>query len=106
MSEKNGDLKKLFDDKKELMEKEIRLLEFNLQNLIKFQANLKENGTMVNPQVKVLSPFGIYFTEKVGPYAKIGQYCEELSKMFEHKGKNFTTLAIFQEQGYRPKKVG
>jgi len=101
---KNGDLAKLFDDKKELIEKEIRLLEFNLQSLTKFQTNLKANGTMVNPQIKVMVPFSIYFLEKEGSYAKIGQYCEELSKMFENKGTDFTTLAIFEEQGYRPKK--
>lgn len=101
---KNDDLTQLFDDKKELIEKEIQLLEFNLRNLIKFQANLKENGTMVNPEIKVFSPFSIFFIEKEGPYAKIGNYCEELSKMFENKGDHFTTLAIFEEQGYRPKK--
>ncbi len=101
---RNGDLAKLFDDKKELIEKEIRLLEFNLQNLTRFQTNLKANGTMVNPDIKVVPPFDVYFIEKEGSYAKIGQYCEELSKMFENKGKNFTTLAIFEEQGYRPKK--
>ena len=101
---KNGDLAKLFDDKKELIEKEIRLLKFNMQNLTTFQTNLKANGTMVNPKVKVVSPFGVYFIEKEGSYAKIGQYCKELSEMFENKGKDFTTLAIFEEQGYRPKK--
>jgi len=101
---KNGDLAKLFDDKKELIEKEIRLLEFNLQSLTKFQANLKANGTMVNPVIKVMAPFSIYFIEKEGAYAKIGQYCEELSKMFENMNSDFTTLAIFEEQGYRPKK--
>lgn len=99
---KNGDLAKLFDDKKDLIEKEIRLLEFNLQSLTRFQANLKVNGTMVNPEIKVVPPFGVYFIEKEGSYANIGQYCEELSLMFENKGKNFTTLAIFEEQGYRP----
>jgi DNA-binding transcriptional MerR regulator len=101
---KNGDLGKLFDDKKDLIEKEIRLLEFNLQNITKFQSNLKKNGTMVNPEVKVLPPFGIYFIEKVGPYSKIGQYCEELAEMFKYKGDKFTTLAIFEEPEYQPKK--
>jgi DNA-binding transcriptional MerR regulator len=101
---KNGDLAKLFDDKKELIEKEIKLLEFNLKNLTKFQANLKANGTMVYPEIKVIAPFGVYFIEKEGSYAKIGQYCEELFKMFKNRGSNFTTLAIFEEQGYRPKK--
>jgi len=101
---KNGNLAKLFDDKKGLIDKEIQLLEFNLQSLTRFESNLKTNGTMVNPEIKVLQPFGVYFIEKEGSYAKIGQYCEELSKMFEDRDDSFTTLAIFEEQGYRPKK--
>lgn len=101
---KDRDLSQLFDDKKEFIEKEIRVLEFNLYNLTKFQANLKANGTMVNPEVKILPSFGVYFIEKEGPYARIGQYCEELSKMFESKSDNFVVLSIFEEQGYRPKK--
>lgn len=100
---KNGDLSKLFDEKKEMITKEIRSLEFNLQNLIKLQRNLELNGTMVNPTVKTVPPFKVYFMEKVGSYAKIGRYCEELSKMFSTKGKKFTTLAIFEDQGYRPR---
>lgn len=101
---KNGNLAKLFDDKKELIEKEMRILEFNLHNLTKFQNNLKANGTLINPEVKIIPPTGVYFIEKEGSYAKIRQYCEELSEMFENKGDNFTTLAIFEEPGYRPKK--
>ena len=100
----NGDLTKLFDDKKELIEKEIRLLEFNLQTLIKIHRNLKANGTMVNPEVKFLQAFGVYYIEREGPYAQIGQYCDQVSKMFEKRSNDFTTLAIFEEQGYRPKK--
>lgn len=100
---KNGDLSKLFDEKREMIKREIQSLEFNLQNLIKFQRNLKLNGTMVNPTVKMIPAFKVYFMEKIGSYAKIGRYCEELSKMFVNKGKNFTTLAIFEDQGYRPK---
>src|SRR3989344_35320 len=59
---------------------------------------------MVNPEVKTLPQIGVYFIEKVGPYVRIAQYCEELANMFENRGDNFTTLAIFEEQGYRPKK--
>ncbi|MGI5826090.1 MAG: hypothetical protein ACOX50_01605 [Patescibacteria group bacterium] len=83
---KDGDLTKLFDDKKKLIEKVIRLLEFNLKNLTKFQSSLKANVIMISPEIKVLPSFGVYFIEKEGPYAMIGQYCEELSKMFESQG--------------------
>lgn len=100
---KNGDLVQLFNNKKELIRKQIKLLEFNLKNLDKFQNNLMENGTMVDPEIKILSPFDVYYIEKIGSYSKIGKYCEELSNMFSKKGKDFTTLAIFEDQGYRPK---
>lgn len=100
---KNGDLLQLFDNKKGLIEEQIRLLEFNLKNLIKFQTNIKTNGTMVNPKVKILHPFGVYYIEKECQYTQIDYYCNELLKMFENKSDMLTTLAIFEDQGYRPK---
>lgn len=101
---KSGDLAHLFDNKKELIEKEIKTLQFNMQNLTKFEVNLKTNGTMVNPEIKILQPFGVYYIEKVGPYVKIDKYCLELLEMFENEKSELTTLSIFEEQGYRPKK--
>ena len=99
-----GKLTELFNNKKALIKKQIDELQFNVINLDKFLTNLKSNGTMVNPQMTTLSPFGVYYIEKVGPYAKIGNYCHELAEMFEHKGKSFTTLAIFENPTYQPKK--
>lgn len=101
---KSGNLVSLFESKKSLIEQEIRLLEFNLRSLTKFLKNLTVNGTMVSPKIKTMRPFGIYFIDQEGSYAKIGRYCHELASMFETTGKNFTTLAVFPEQGYRPKK--
>jgi len=101
---KNRDLSKLFNDKRELIQKQVQLLQFNLKNLSTFQSNLETNGTMIKPSVKILKPFAVYYVERNGSYAKIGDYCEELYTMFENRGENFTTLAIFEEQGYRPKK--
>lgn len=101
---KNGNLTKLFDQKKDLIETQIRMLEFNLKNLSTFQANLKKNGTMIAPKIQVMKPFGVYYIEKIGSYARIGEYCSELYEMFAERGNDFTTLAIFEEQGYRPKK--
>jgi len=100
---RKGKLTELFNDKKALIKKQIDELQFNLASLDKFLANLKSNGTMVNPKIVTLSSFGVYYIEKVGPYAKIGEYCQELTEMFENKGKNFTTLAIFEDPTYQPK---
>ena len=58
---------------------------------------------MVKPKIKILKPFDIYYIEKIGSYAKIYDYCQELSKMFDVRGKDFTTLAIFGNPTYQPK---
>ena len=100
---KRGNLFTLFKEKRALIETEINSLEFNLRNLTKFQKNMTENGTMVNPEIKILPSFGVYYIEKEGSYAKIGEYCEEFRSLFSVEGDDFTTLAIFEEQGYRPK---
>jgi len=101
---KNGNLVKLFSEKRGEIEQKFRLWDFNLTNINQLLQNLKENGTMVNPKIKRLRPFGVYYLEKTGSYAKIGQYCDELLSMLSQRGKNAATLAIFEEQGYRPKK--
>lgn len=98
-----GKLPELFDEKKSLIQKQIDELQFNLMNLEKFMKNLKMNGTMVDPEIKTLRPFGVFYIEKVGPYSNIAKYCEELSNMFEKKGKDFTTMAIFEDPTYQPK---
>jgi len=46
----------------------------------------------------------VYYIEKIGPYAKIADYCQELAGMFERYGKDFTTLAVFENPTYQPKR--
>ena len=58
---------------------------------------------MVSPQTKTLKPFGVYCLERVGAYSQIDQFCRELLTMFA-SAKKLTTMAIFEQQGYRPKK--
>jgi len=98
-----GKLAQLFSAKKTLIQKQINLLQFNLNNLEKFLANLNTNKTLVDPKVKIFKPFGVYYVEKVGAYSQIDGFCRELKVMFK-PGKKLTTLAIFEEPGYRPKK--
>ncbi|OGD58601.1 hypothetical protein A3I57_04075 [Candidatus Beckwithbacteria bacterium RIFCSPLOWO2_02_FULL_47_23] len=98
-----GKLAQLFSAKKALIQKQINLLQFNLNNLEKFLANLNTNKTLVDPQVKVLKPFGVYYVDRIGAYSQIDHFCRELLAMFIN-GQKLTTLAIFEEQGYRPKK--
>lgn len=99
-----GDLKRLFEKKKNEIKNQIDSLKFNLTSLDKFMVNIDKNGTMVKPEIKILDPFDIYFIEKVGSYVKIGEYCRELRSMFDSPGRNFITLAIFENPTYQPKK--
>lgn len=102
--DKNKSLKDLFVANKNLIQKEIRQLQFALRSIGKFFANLEQNKTMVNPVVKQVKSFEIFYINKLGSYAKIGDYCRQLKEMFAKFGKNFTTLTIFEDEGYRPKK--
>lgn len=99
-----GGIKDLFEDKQSFIKAEIDKLTFSLKNIQTFTKNIKSNGTMIKPDVKVMQPFEVYYIEKICSYVKIGDYCSELSKMFAKKGKNFTTLAIFEDPTYSPKK--
>ncbi len=97
----SGNLETLFADKKEILKKQIQWLTFNLNNLETYLANFKSNGTMINPKKLTMKPFDYYFIEKTGPYAKIKDYCEELSSMLTTP---ITTLTIFTGQEYNPTK--
>ncbi|MFA7301470.1 MAG: MerR family transcriptional regulator [Candidatus Shapirobacteria bacterium] len=103
IKEKNN-LTNLFEEKRKDIKKQIETLQFSLKNLNKLGSNLKENGTMIKPEIRVLKSFGVYYIERESSYVKIGKYCEEIISMFEKKGKNITTMAIFENPTYQPKK--
>lgn len=101
---KNKSLKELFELKKQLVEKEIKRLQRSLIDIQTYYHNFEKNKVLVNPTVKRVKPFEIYYLEKEGPYAKIGSYCEELLAYFKQKSQKLITLAVFFGEGYRPKK--
>jgi DNA-binding transcriptional MerR regulator len=103
IKEKNN-LKMLFGEKRKSIKSKIAELQFSLKNLDKFGANLRKNQTMIQPEIKTLKPFEVYFIKRVCSYIKIGNYCQELADMFANKGKNFVTMAIFENPTYQPKK--
>ncbi|MBI2465153.1 MerR family transcriptional regulator [Candidatus Shapirobacteria bacterium] len=99
-----NDLRSLFEEKKASIKSQIDNLQFGLKNLEKFMHNLDQNKTLIKPEIKVLKPFDVYYIEKIGSYVGIGKYCQELAGMFINKGKEFITLAIFENPTYQPKK--
>ena len=101
---RTGDLNQLFKEKKKEIKEQVENLRFSLNCLEKFELNLEKNKTLVAPVIKVMKPFAVYYFDKVGSYVDIGKYCTELYQMFSKKGSRFTTLAIFEEPTYQPKK--
>ena len=97
-----GDLEGLFEEKRLYLTNEIAKLNFNLKNLNTYTQNIKDNGTMINPKIVTLKPMDIYYVEKICSYSQINSYCTELMEMFAKKGRNFTTMSIFLEPGYKP----
>lgn len=100
----NNTLGVLFLAKRGAIKQQIDTLTFNLKCLDGYMKNLGDTKTLVKPEIKTMAPFAVYYIEKVGAYVNIGGYCSELASMFARKGKNFTTLAIFESPTYQPKK--
>jgi DNA-binding transcriptional MerR regulator len=98
-----GKLAELFKEKRPQIVKEIQALAFSLKTVDDFLQNLSVNKTMIAPEIKNFVPLHIYYMDTICAYAKIGDYCAELHKMFEGAGKSIVTMAIFEDQGYRPK---
>jgi DNA-binding transcriptional MerR regulator len=102
---KGVSLKELFDQKKKSVKEEIRHLQSTLKTLDNYFENLDDNGTLVSPRIKNVKTFYIYYYKLEGSYSKIAQYCTDLRNMLENIPKTSATLAIFQDEGYKPKKT-
>jgi len=95
---------KLFNLKKSQIQKEINLLQFNLDNLDKYIRNLKVNGTMVDPKIHFFKPFNLFYIEKSASYVDIDKYAKEIISMLSGPKTDMTTLTIFYSTNYRPQK--
>jgi len=98
-----GKLQGLFEEKRPTIIKELRNMKVNLKNVDTFLKNLKKNHTMIEPEVHNFKPVDVKYIEVVSSYSKIGEYCVALRNMINKPSKDFTAMAIFEDQGYRPK---
>lgn len=101
---KNASLKDYFETKQKELKKDIDLLQLNLQKVKTYYENLDKRGVLINPVIKQVKPFDIYYIERVGPYAKIYNYGLELKSCFSKVPKNATHLTLFTANAYKPKK--
>lgn len=100
----NHSLKDLFKLKEKVVRDQIHELEKSLINITGYYKSLDNNGTLVEPEVKEMKPFAIYYIEKEGQYAKIKEYGQELKSYFAKIPQNAVYLTIFFG-GYDPEKA-
>src|SRR3989344_231140 len=93
----------LFNLKKKALKQEIDSLQTALSDTEKYYHNLRKTGTLVDPLIKTIKSFPVYYIDKIGPYYRIGDYFEELGSYFSPIPKNTTGLVIYENIGYQPK---
>ncbi len=95
-------LMSLFAAKKDDIAKEIQSLQRTLSNTETYYNNLTTTQVLVRPEIRTVPTFDIYYIDKTGPYAKIGDYCQELKREFETLLGHVIFLTIFEEGVYKP----
>jgi len=100
---KGKNLNKIFKTQSRQINESIKNMQFHLNNLRRYQRNLEQTNTLVNPRIKIMKPFNIYFIDIICDYVEIGKNCDRLRDMFKQTGPDFTTLAIFYNTYYKPK---
>lgn len=100
---KHNSPENLFNLKKSALKQEITRLQTTLIDTDRYYQNLRITGTLVNPKVKVIPSFPVYYIAKLGPYHRISEYFNELRSYFEYIPKRTLGLVIYEDIGYQPK---
>ncbi|MDO8503604.1 MAG: MerR family transcriptional regulator [bacterium] len=100
---KNSSLESLFKQKREVIENEVKRLQKSLNNIDSYYSNIGSNRTLVNPTVKKVPSFEVYYIQKEGSYSKIYSYCMELRSYFEKLPEKAVFLVLFEEEEYKPR---
>lgn len=104
MQRSDKTLQNLFQQKREILGYQLKRIQKSLVDINKFNTNIREEGVLVKPSVKLVKPFEIYYIKRIGPYSKIYEYCLELKSYFKKLPNNAKYLTIFTANEYLPKK--
>jgi DNA-binding transcriptional MerR regulator len=96
---------RLFEEQRGVLEQQIKLLQRMLNDTNRYYENLNANGTLVQPELKQVASFDMYYIAKQGPYAKIKEYSVELRSAFESLPDNTVWLTAFMVPSYEPTKA-
>lgn len=101
----NKSLENLFKLKKREISRKITRLQKILLAIKRYYSNMERFRVMVDPVVKNLKSFDIYYIPKQGPHTKIYEYCIELSSYFRKIPRNAIYLTIFEQPYFEPEKA-
>lgn len=93
----------LFNFKKKALKQDIADLQTALKDTENYYQNIQKTSTLVDPKVRTIKPFPVYYIDKLGPYRKIGDYYDELRSYFDRIPKGTIGLVIYEDIGYQPK---
>lgn len=94
--------KNLFNLKKKQLKEEITDLTLALESTERYYQNIQKTGTLVNPIIKTIKPFPVYYIDKLGPYHKISDYFDELHSYFSQIPEGTLGLVVYEDIGYQP----
>jgi DNA-binding transcriptional MerR regulator len=98
-------MRQLFEQQRGALERQIGQLTRALNDTNRYYANLAANGTLVQPELKRVPSFDIYFIARQGPYAKLKDYHTELVESFATLPDTTVYLTGFMKAKYEPAKA-
>jgi DNA-binding transcriptional MerR regulator len=102
---KDRSMSRLFEAQRGALEYQIGLLQRMLRDTNRYHQNLRANGTLVDPQLKKVPSFDMFYIARRGPYARIKEYSFELRSKFETIPEKTIWLTAFMAPNYQPAKA-
>lgn len=98
-------MQRLFEAQRGALERQIGLLQRMLDDTNRYYQNLHATGTLVQPKLKRVPSFDMYYLAKQGSYVQIKDYSLELRSAFKVLPKNTVWLTAFMVSSYLPAKA-
>jgi DNA-binding transcriptional MerR regulator len=96
---------RLFEEQRGALQRQIGLLTRMLNDTNRYYQNLQATGTLVEPKLKRVASFDMYYLAKQGPYSRIKDYNAELRSAFKTLPSNAVWLTAFMVPTYLPAKA-
>ena len=102
---KDQSMYRLFEAQRGALQRQIGLLQRMLRDTEEYYNNLQAHDMLIQPKLKQVDSFDMYYLAKQGPYARIKDYHDELCDSFERLPDNCVWLTAFMVSNYLPAKA-